>query len=1155
MDSAQRTASRPSAISGEMAAWFRRFDWTKTPLGPPESWPESWRNAVRIILDSSFPTALAFGRELNYFYNDAFIPVGGPARHPSAIGKPVPVAWKEIWEPILQPRFEHTLSTGEPTGEEDLLIPLQRSGYLEETYITFSFAALRDDQDRPNGIFCTAYETTARVIADRQLNCLRALANQSSLAETAEEACQAAAATLREYPRDLPLAYIHLLDEDRKEDPRTLTDEAIAAAACPADMARPIAVAVRAMGGERTAAILVASPNPMRPLEESRKFFELVAAQLGTVISNARAKQHVRQRAQALAELDRAKTLFFSNISHELRTPLTLLLGPVGEVLGHNSLHSADRELLELAYRGGRRLLKLVNSLLEFSRIEAGRVEASYEPTDLSTTTADLVSVFRSAFERVGVALTIDCPCLPEPVYVDGDMWEKIVLNLVSNAFKFTFAGEVRVSLRLLEQEVELEVCDSGCGVAAEDLPRLFERFFRGRSTQSRTHEGSGIGLSLVQELVRLHGGTVEARSQQGQGTTITVRIPRGCAHLAPERIGAVRKLARSDTGPAPFVEEALGWIARSVESDSIDATPFAESGPVVRADSTVEYDNDAAERPLVLIVDDNADMREYLRRLLAKQWRVGAASDGVTALEEIEKRLPDLVIADIMMPNLDGFGLLRAMRTDSRYSSIPVMLLSARAGEEASAEALAAGADDYVIKPFSARELVARVEARLAQARVRAAERQGRAAAERANRARDEFFATLSHELRTPLMAVMAWTILLKRSELEPDAAAAVEIIERNARIQRRLVDDLLDMARIVTGKLRMDARTMSSLTGLIRIVVDSFLPVAQAKGITVETVLDMQAGPLHGDAERLQQVVWNLLSNAIRFTPRGGKIEVRCSRLGSWVEVLVRDSGRGIGAEAMPHLFERYWQGKVAEHPGQGLGLGLAIAQRIVLLHSGTIEAASEGEGRGATFRIRLPLHPVATPDGMKSTWHSDLPASANTRMVDAATAAAAFEATASRAGGPRPLSAEALSKRGPREAGTRDLSGGAPGRSLRVLLVDDHDAIAKACERLLASHGHVVIRTAGLHSAVDALEQDAFDLLICDLNLPDGSGLDLPARLRDLTARQSRPGTPPAIAISGRVFQDDVERCLAAGFAEHLAKPFDEQELLAAIGRATA
>ena len=198
---------------GEMARRFREFDWSATSLGPVEFWPESWRNAVQIILDSSFPTALALGEELIYFYNDAFIPLAGSSRHPSALGTPVPIAWKEIWEQILLSRFNHTLTTCEPTGEADLLMPLERSGYLEETYVTFSFAALRDDQNNPSGIFCTAIENTGRVIAERQMNCLRALAARSSFAETPEAACQSAVATLEGSPRDLPFVLLYLLDK------------------------------------------------------------------------------------------------------------------------------------------------------------------------------------------------------------------------------------------------------------------------------------------------------------------------------------------------------------------------------------------------------------------------------------------------------------------------------------------------------------------------------------------------------------------------------------------------------------------------------------------------------------------------------------------------------------------------------------------------------------------------------------------------------------------------------------------------------------------------------------------------------------------------------------------------------------------------------
>src|SRR6185312_16063188 len=224
----------------------------------------------------------------------------------------------------------------------------------------------------------------------------------------------------------------------------------------------------------------------------------------------------------------------------------------------------------------------------------------------------------------------------------------------------------------------------------------------------------------------------------------------------------------------------------------------------------------------------------------------------------------------------------------------------------------------------FSARELLARVDARLAQARLRAAERRAREAAERANRARDDFFATLSHELRSPLMAILGWTALLKHDGLREQDGTAVELIERNARIQRRLIDDLLDMARIVTGRMRVELQPLASLAAVIRVVVDSFRPIALAKGVSVQVSLDPDSGPIEGDPERLQQVLWNLLANSIRFTPAGGRIEVRCQRREADVEVTVSDTGRGIRAEAVPHLFERYWQGQFESHPGQGLGLG---------------------------------------------------------------------------------------------------------------------------------------------------------------------------------------------------------------------------------------
>jgi signal transduction histidine kinase len=1174
-DSPRRRLEEKTVARGEMARRFREFDWSATPIGPVALWPESWRNAVQIILDSSFPTALAIGREhLIYFYNDAFIPLAGASRHPAALGLPVPVAWKEIWNEILLPRFTHTLTTGEPTGEADLLMPLERSGYLEETYLTFSFAALRDDQNQPNGIFCTAIENTARVIAERQINCLRALAARSSLAETPEAACQSAVATLEGNPRDLPFALLYLLDKDGKQAhvtgtaglislPRGITETinfaetptcAIARVAASRTVVliddiqpliqglvrtpevtplQALALPVLSPGSEHLAAVLIAGVNPMRPLDESRAFHELIANHLETAISSARAKQHVRERAQALAELDRAKTVFFSNISHELRTPLTLLLAPLDDMLALTTLGPDERSLIEIARRGGARLLKLVNSLLEFSRIEAGRIEASYEATDLAGLTTDLASVFRSAFERAGVALTLDCPKLPEDVYVDRDMWEKIVLNLVSNAFKFTFKGEVRVSQQALGDEIELQVSDTGCGVAAEDLPRLFERFFRGRTTQARTHEGSGIGLSLVQELVKLHGGSIEARSEVGVGTTITLRIPRGSAHLPTERIGRERTLERARIGALPFVEEALGWLP-----DGSAAFREREPGEVRSNRASEAPRADDATQARILIVDDNADMRGYLRHLLGGRWQVETAPDGALALEHIRQRLPDLVIADVMMPVMDGFGLLNAIRNNASSEKLPVMLLSARAGEEASSEGLRAGADDYIIKPFSARELLARVESRLAHARLHAAERRARETAEHANRARDVFFTMLSHELRTPLMAVLAWTALLKDNRLDPgESAHALELIDRNARVQRRLVDDLLDISRIVTGRLRIDPRPVSSLAQMVGMVVDSFRPAALAKNLTVETALETDAGTVNGDSERLQQVVWNLLSNAIRFTPPGGRIQLRYARRGEHVELLVRDSGQGIAPEGLPHVFERYWQGVSGERRSQGLGLGLAIAHRIIELHNGNITAASEGEGRGATFTVTLPLY---TPDSQSlpasdGTEAADLDATAatNSRMLDAATSELEVASSTAHL----------------HELPMKSADSGSP-HALRILLVEDHEGVAKACRRLLTSHGHFVVCVPSLAAATTVGKRATFDLAICDLSLPDGSGIELLSRIRSRFARLGSNGQVPAIAMSGSVYHEDVARSLQAGFAAHLVKPFDEERLLAAV-----
>jgi PAS domain S-box-containing protein len=350
-----------------------------------------------------------------------------------------------------------------------------------------------------------------------------------------------------------------------------------------------------------------------------------------------------------------------------------------------------------------------VNSLLDFSRIEAGRIQAVYKPTDLSAYTIDLASVFRSAVEKAGLHLNVDCPTLPEPIFVDKEMWEKIVLNLLSNAFKFTFEGEITVSLNWCEDHVELKVKDTGTGIAPEEMPHLFERFHRIKGVKSRTYEGTGIGLALVQELVKLHGGSIKAQSTLGVGTTFTVSIPIGHAHLPADRISATRTLTSTSIGAAPYVKEAMMLLTEGISSDLDQGNKNYSA--YIPADGNKAH---------VLLADDNADMRGYINRLLSSYYEVEAVADGRAALEVALKNPPDIILTDIMMPIMDGFKLLKILRADPKTRSIPVIFLSARAGEEAKVEGMEAGADDYLVKPFSARELMARVAAHLQMAQVR---------------------------------------------------------------------------------------------------------------------------------------------------------------------------------------------------------------------------------------------------------------------------------------------------------------------------------------------------------------------------------------------------------------------------------------------------
>jgi signal transduction histidine kinase/DNA-binding response OmpR family regulator len=1232
---------------GETGTLVRAIDWQTTTLGPARAWPQSLRTALDICLSSRFPIALYWGSNFSMLYNDDLLPMVGANKHPWAMGKPAQEVLPEIWS-IIGPLLREVVDTGKAIWSEDLMLPLLRSETQEESYFTFTYSPVRDEAGNVGGVMCAVLETTEKIIEERRLRLLNALA-EATQAKTPADACVIAAAQIARSPSDVPFALFYLLDEATQVaelvananieggtawSPTTIglddrsvwpLEDAWAGELAkfvllgngPAGSRAAVILRIERSGGGSPFGFIVAGLSTLlRSTESYARFHRLLSASLSQSVSNAAAYEQEKQRAEALAELDRAKTAFFANVSHEFRTPLTLMLGPLAELIADGSLPEVATSALEVVQRNGLRLLKLVNNLLDVSRLEAGGVAGTFEPLELGSATRDLASMFQAAIEKAGLELVVDVE-EPTVAQVDRDMWEKIVLNLLSNSLKHTFEGKIEVRLRREGGVVVLAVRDTGVGIPEAELPHVFERFHRVAGARSRTHEGSGIGLALVRELVRLHKGEIAVASTVNEGTTFTVRLPPGHAGV----IASVGPRALLDWISSPFIEE----------SGSLGPSPVAP--PAVAASATV------------LVVDDNADMRNYVAGLLSPHWNVELARDGAEALRMIRASAPNVILSDIMMPGIDGLQLLREVRSDEALTNIPVILLSARAGQEASVAALAAGASDYLVKPFSSRELVARVATHVALGRARAAERDAnerlqalfaeapvavsvtrgpefifalanpryeamvgrtglvgkpfraafpevsenapvfemieevrrsgkpfvaneyavtldrradgvleevcfmftcqpihepdgtvdtiltiavdvteparmrreleslalreraaRAQAEAASSLKDEFLSTASHELRTPLNAILGWARLLSGGTLDSSAASrALETIERNARAQVQLIEDILDGSRIITGKLRLEVRPLD-MTMLVRASIDAIRPAANAKNIAISLNVDPDAVRISGDFDRLQQVLWNLVNNAIKFTPKRGKVSVSLSRVESSIELAVEDSGQGIAADFLPHIFERFRQadGSTTRRHG-GLGLGLALARHLVEAHGGTIRVDSAGVNLGARFTVLLPIQAVLEPD-----------------LVSHRLVKTDFE----------PL---------PPGVG---LSG------VTALVIDDELDARELVATVLRASGATVLQAASAEQALQVLAVSHVDILISDIGMPDVDGYELLRRIRAQSGTNA--AQVPAVALTAYARELDRNRALEAGFQTHVAKPVEPVELVRVVAR---
>jgi signal transduction histidine kinase/DNA-binding response OmpR family regulator len=724
----------------------RSTDWSRTPIGPVEAWSRSLRFGLETVLSSRYPMLLLWGEQFTQLYNDAYAELIGD-KHPAAMGDDVRVTLAEGWD-VLGPLIAEAMRTGVASWVPALQLLLERSGYREEAYFSVSHAPARDDDGRTVGVLTVCSEVTDQVVSERRLRILRDLSLGSGRTLDVQSCVDELRAALRDQLLDVPLAAVYLRAGDQLELALAVGQDAagspvddllpaqarvggadewgLGEAGAGAGSTRAVADGVRVPGGpwgdlvgtvvvqplpssevDVPLGVLVLAVSPNRALDEGyASFLSVVGQQVAAALRKARAFEDERRRAEALAELDRAKTEFFTNVSHEFRTPLTLMLGPLADALQDASapLPPVQRDRLETAHRNAERLQRLVEDLLSFSTLQAGRGSVAARVVDLPAATVEHASAFRAAVERADLELVVDCPPLPQPVSLDPQHWETIVTNLLSNALKFTFVGSIRVSLRADAGAVVLEVADTGIGIAEHDRRQLFERFARVHGVRARSHEGSGIGLALVAELTRLHGGDVSVDSVVGSGTTFRVRLPWSA-------IGA--RAGDLPTGPATS-GRAHGVAAEAARWTDADPQPRARKG------SSPDAELVGAR---VLVADDNRDMRHYLVRLLeGAGCHVTAVGDGAAALRALQQSPPDLLLTDVMMPELDGFELLQAVRRDDALGTLPVVVLSARAGGEASVEGLDLGADDYVTKPFRGDELVARVRSVLRLARLRSA-------------------------------------------------------------------------------------------------------------------------------------------------------------------------------------------------------------------------------------------------------------------------------------------------------------------------------------------------------------------------------------------------------------------------------------------------
>src|SRR5438874_6614410 len=638
----------------------------------------------------------------------------------------------------------------------------------------------------------------------------------------------------------------------------------------------------------------------------------------------------LEKASERLRELDRLKSEFFANVSHELRTPLTLILAPASSLSreSHGRLEAGQRTLVETIHRNATRLLQLINDLLLLAKLESGEPRIDRVPVDVGGSLGRIADEAQAYAESLDLRLELQVGA-GGPFTWNGDErhLDRIVLNLISNACKFSRqGGTVKVAVGSDREGSWISVADQGIGIAPHDVDRIFDRFVQVESSSTRRFQGTGIGLSIVKQLVTLHGGRIVVESEPGRGSTFIVHLS------AIPRIAAAAATSSAPELPKVRLEPALPG---EVEPAGIVGARLA-------------------------VVEDNPELLAYLTQELGRWYRVAPYLDSMEAVQAIDAAPPDLIVSDIMMPGLDGIALARKVRGEPRTAGVPVILLSAREEVESKVAGFEAGADDYVHKPFDLQELRARIELHL---RLRTQAQKLREALEQLKKADaslvqsekmealGRMIAGVAHEMNNPIHFLRG-NLALLRKRVALDGAAPLladidESVERITAVTRQLL--------LFGRKQSSDSSASVRLSDVVPLAVKMVAPHTP-KGVRIVQQVDGEV--VRANPQDLFQVILNIVHNAVQAVdPQSGEVRIAAARKGDRVELSVIDNGCGISKENLSRIFDPFFTTKP---PGSGTGLGLSIVQELVAAQQGTVRVESE-PGRGTTVAVSLQAVPA--------------------------------------------------------------------------------------------------------------------------------------------------------------------------------------------------